>query len=133
VPVQDHYFFGRLDLNSEVGRRDFLSNGSLQSKLLGGVTNLLKMSYKPTGFSWMVFVDRDDFDRNHYSFSYARREYPGDVRCIVFDVTPKKGAGNGRFQGPHLGGGPGHNIVRVNGTYIHAPATPTSFTWIAGA
>jgi len=38
----------------------------------------------------MVFVDRNDFDRQHYDFHYARREFLGDVRCLVFDLTPKK-------------------------------------------
>src|SRR5262249_54345386 len=71
TPVSDHYFFGRLDLNSSVGRRDFLSKGSLQKNLLGGFSNIFKMDYRPTGFSWMVFVDRDDFDRAHYDFSYV--------------------------------------------------------------
>lgn len=121
VPFQDHYFLGRLDLNTEVGRRDFLSKGSLQSRLLGGMTNLFKLSYRPIGFSWMVFVDRDDFDRAHYDFRYARREFLGDVRCIVFDVTPKKGSGNGRFQGRMWVEDQDYNIVRVNGTYIPRP------------
>src|ERR1700681_3359355 len=84
TPTDDHYFFGRLDLNSDKGRRDFLSKGSLKSQLLGGFTSAFKLQYKPTGFSWMVFVDRNDFDRAHYDFGYIRREFLGDVRCIVF-------------------------------------------------
>ncbi len=51
------------------------------------------------GFSWMIFADREDFDRNHYDFKYVRREFLGDIRCLVFDVTPKKDAGKGRFLG----------------------------------
>ena len=121
VPVSDHYFFGRLDLNSSVGRRDFLSKGSLQKTLLGGFSNIFKMDYRPTGFSWMVFVDRDSFDRAHYDFSYVRREFLGDVRCIVFDVTPKKKAGDGRFQGRIWVEDQDYNIVRVNGTYVPRP------------
>ena len=55
---------------------------------MGGITKFFKFDYKPIGFSWMVFVDRDDFDRAHYDFTYVHREFLGDVRCIVFDVTP---------------------------------------------
>ena len=122
VPVSDHYFFGRLDLNSNVGRRDFLSKGtSLQKTLMGGFSNIFKMDYRPTGFSWMVFVDRDSFDRQHYDFSYVRREFLGDVRCIVFDVTPKKKSGDGRFQGRIWIEDQDFNIVRVNGTYVPRP------------
>ena len=91
TPVDDHYFFGRLDLNSEKGRRDFLSKGSMQRQLLGGFTSAFKLQYKPTGFSWMVFVDRNDFDRAHYDFTYIRREFLGDVRCIVVRCNPEEG------------------------------------------
>ena len=44
------------------------------------------------GFSWMIYADRTDFDREHYDFNYVRREFLGDVRCMIFDVTPKKDA-----------------------------------------
>jgi hypothetical protein len=30
---------------------------------LGGVTKMFKFEYKPMGFSWMIFADREDFDR----------------------------------------------------------------------
>src|SRR5947209_9499911 len=99
-PVQDHYFFGRMDLAETVDRRDYLSKeASFQNRMLGGFTKLFKFEYKPIGFSWMIFADREDFDRNHYDFKYVHREFQGDVRCIVFDVTPKKASGNGRFLG----------------------------------
>ena len=121
TPTDDHYFFGRLDLNSSEGRRDFLTKGSLQSRLLGGVSDMFKLTYKPTGFSWMVFVDRDNYDRAHYDFSYIRREFLGDVRCMVFDVNPKKGSGNGRFHGRIWIEDQDYNIVRLNGTYDPRP------------
>jgi hypothetical protein len=79
---------------------------------------MFKLTYKPTGFSWMVFVDRDNYDRAHYDFSYIRREFLGDVRCMVFDVNPKKGSGNGRFQGRIWIEDQDYNIVRLNGTYV---------------
>lgn len=43
--------------------------------------------------------DREEFDRQHYDFKYVHREFLGDVRCLVFDVTPKKAADNSRFLG----------------------------------
>ena len=62
VPSEDHYFLGRLDLSDTVDRRDYLSKDtSLQNRMLGGFTKLFKFEYKPMGFSWMVFADRDDF------------------------------------------------------------------------
>jgi Peptidase family M48 len=120
VPISDHYYFGRIDMG-ESGRQDYLSKGSFQGRLLGGFSKLFKYDYNPAGFSWMVFVDRDDFDREHYAFSYVHREFLGDVRCIVFDVTPKKGSGKGRFQGRIWVEDQDYNIVRMNGTYVPHP------------
>jgi hypothetical protein len=122
VPKEDHYFLGRLDLNDSVDRRDYLSREeSFEKNLLGGVTKMFKFEYKPMGFSWMIFADREDFDRAHYDFKYSRREFLGDVRCIVFDVTPKKNSGKGRFVGRVWVEDQDYNIVRLNGTYAPRP------------
>jgi hypothetical protein len=122
VPSQDHYFLGRLDLGQSIERRDYLTKDeSFQKNLLGGVSKLFKFEYKPMGFSWMIFVDREDFDRGHYGFKYVRREFVGDVRCLVFDVTPKKDAGKGRFLGRIWVEDQDYNIVRLNGTYAPRP------------
>jgi hypothetical protein len=122
VPKEDHYFLGRLDLNDSVDRRDYLSKDeSFEKNLLGGVTKMFKFEYKPMGFSWMIFADREDFDRAHYDFHYSRREFLGDVRCIVFDVTPKKNSGKGRFVGRMWVEDQDYNIVRLNGTYAPRP------------
>jgi hypothetical protein len=121
VPKEDHYFFGRMDL-AESERQDYLSkDGSFQTRMMGGVTKLFKFEYKPMGFSWMIFADREEFDRAHYEFRYVHREFVGDVRCIVFDVTPKKDAGKGRFLGRIWVEDQDFNIVRLNGTYAPRP------------
>jgi hypothetical protein len=122
VPKEDHYFLGRMDLGEAVDRRDYLSKDtSFQNRLMGGFTKMFKFEYQPMGFSWMIFADREDFDRNHYDFKYVRREFLGDVRCIVFDVTPKKDAGKGRFLGRIWVEDQDFNIVRLNGTYAPRP------------
>jgi hypothetical protein len=122
VPKEDHYFLGRMDLGEAVDRRDYLSkDASFQNRLMGGFTKMFKFEYQPMGFSWMIFADREDFDRDHYDFKYVRREFLGDVRCIVFDVTPKKDAGKGRFLGRIWVEDQDFNIVRLNGTYAPRP------------
>ena len=122
VPGEDHYFLGRMDMGENVDRRDYLSkDSSFQNRLMGGFNKLFKFEYQPLGFSWMIFADREDFDRSHYDFRYARREFLGDVRCIVFDVTPKKDAGKGRFLGRIWVEDQNYNIVRLNGTYAPRP------------
>jgi hypothetical protein len=124
VPSEDHYFLGRMDMGATVDRKDYLKDdekGSMQEKLLGGFHKLYKVQYQPLGFSWMVYADRTDFDREHYEFHYVRREFLGDVRCLVFDVTPKPKSGRGRFLGRIWIEDQGFNIVRLNGTYVPAP------------
>ncbi len=123
VPSEDHYFLGRMDMGETVDRKDYLKEEekSMQQRLLGGFQKLYKVQYQPLGFSWMVYADRTDFDREHYDFRYARREFLGDIRCLVFDVTPKKGSGRGRFLGRIWVEDQGFNIVRLNGTYYPAP------------
>jgi len=129
IPQEDHYFLGRMDMGEDVDRTDYLKKeqekekggmGMMQQRLLGGFQKLYKVQYQPLGFSWMVYADRSDFDRQHYDFHYARREFLGDIRCLVFDVTPKKSAGRGRFLGRIWVEDVDYNIVRLNGTY--APA-----------
>ncbi len=129
VPSADHYFLGRMDMGETVDRKDYLKeeDRSMQSRLLGGFGKLYKVQYQPLGFSWMVYADRTDFDREHYEFRYARREFLGDVRCLVFDVTPKAKSGRGRFLGRIWVEDQGYNIVRLNGTYAPAPRNAMFF------
>jgi Peptidase family M48 len=127
VPSEDHYFLGRMDMGETVDRKDYLKEEDkggmmgMQEKLLGGFHKLYKVQYQPLGFSWMVYADRTDFDRDHYEFHYVRREFLGEVRCLVFDVTPKPKSGRGRFLGRIWVEDQGFNIVRLNGTYVPAP------------
>ena len=128
VPKEDHYFLGRLDMAQSIERRDFLaSQASLQKLMLGGVSKLFRIQYEPMGFSWMIFADRQNFDRAHYDFTYVRREFLGEVRCVVFDVKPKSGAGKGMFEGRIWAEDQDFNIVRLNGTYVPRPRNAEFF------
>jgi hypothetical protein len=121
IPKDDHYFLGRMDLSESIDRADYLKDKDegMEKHLLGGFTKAFKFQYQPLGFSWMIYADRNNFDREHYDFRYARREFLGDVRCLVFDITPKKSAGHGRFLGRIWVEDQDFNIVRLNGTYTH--------------
>jgi hypothetical protein len=121
VPQNDRYFLGRMDLSQSIDRKDYMREQSMEKRLLGGFTKLFKVQYQPLGFSWMIFADRDDFDRQHYDFRYDHREFLGEVRCLVFDVTPKKDAGKGRFLGRIWVEDQDFSIVRLNGTYAPRP------------
>jgi hypothetical protein len=123
IPSEDHYFLGRMDMGETVDRKDYLKDEDkgMETRLMGGFNRLFKVQYQPMGFSWMVYADRTDFDRSHYEFHYIRREFLGDIRCLVFDVTPKKNSGRGRFLGRVWVEDQDFNIVRLNGTYAPAP------------
>ena len=56
-----------------------------------------------------------------------RREFLGDVRCMVFEVSAKKGTGNGRFHGRIWVEDQDYNIVRLNGTYEPRPRDANFF------
>jgi len=134
IPQEDHYFLGRMDMGEDVDRTDYLKKDEkkegvmgMQQRLLGGFQKLYKVEYQPLGFSWMVYADRADFDREHYQFHYVRREFLGDIRCLVFDVTPKKSSGKGRFLGRIWVEDQDFNIVRLNGTYAPAPRNQMFF------
>ena len=121
VPRDDRYFHGRMDFSESIDRKDYMKQPSMEKHLLGGFTKFFSVQYQPLGFSWMIFADRDDFDREHYDFRYDHREFLGEVRCLVFDVTPRKNTGKGRFLGRIWVEDRDFNIVRLNGTYAPRP------------
>lgn len=119
VPVNDFYFLGRLDIGRGIVHQSFLRNPSLIKKIPHVLlTPVFGTDFFPRGFAYMIFIDEEGFDRQHYDFQYVRREFLGDVRCIVVDVAPKKGSGRGRFQGRIWIEDRDYNVVRINGIYL---------------
>src|SRR6202050_4033038 len=118
VPVRDAYYLGVADFSSAVAEHSLLDpTGRLArfSKIVSSL-NLGAESYSPTGFLWMVFIGTKAFDRDHFHFEYVRREFLGEVRCIVFDVTPLPTT-NGGFQGRFWATEQDLTIVRFNGVF----------------
>jgi hypothetical protein len=131
VPVSDEYMLSRVDFGKvffdktyEPRNRKNKANhkffmGSLTS--ITGLTKSLRLvenhvTYSPTGFTQMMFLDPKSFDNQHYVFSYVRKEFLGSVRTWVYDVQPKA-SGMGRFYGRIWVEDLDGNIVRFNGTY----------------
>jgi hypothetical protein len=85
--------------------------------MTGPLAHLFSSEYVPEGFLQMVFIDANGFDRSHYAFEYVRREFLGEVRCVVFDVTPLKNSGKGRFKGRIWANDQDYTVVRFNGVY----------------
>jgi hypothetical protein len=120
VPVSDQYFLGRLQMEDGPEDRSFLGQPGFGRRFMGKLTGLYSMKFLPLGFAQMVILD-DDFQKKYYDFSFVRREFLGEVRCIVLDVHPKEKSGNGRFLGRVWVEDQDYNIVRFNGTYYPHP------------
>jgi hypothetical protein len=120
VPVRDHYFLGQADLSKAVVDNSMLVKKSRKLDQLNPLVHLFGMftsSYVPAGFLQMVYIDTSGFDRQHYQFDYVGRQFLGDVRCLVFDVTPLPKSGKGRFKGRIWAEDQNFTIVRFNGIY----------------
>jgi len=75
------------------------------------------LQFLPDGFLQMIFIDPRGLDKQNYKFDYVRREFLGEVRCLVFDVSPKDKSGKGRFLGRIWVEDQDFNVVRFNGAY----------------
>src|SRR6267154_3019328 len=122
VPTSDVYFLGRLDMSQGTGDKAFSSpnNEGLGKRVMSKLNDVYSMKFLPLGFAQMVVLDQD-FQRKSYNFNFIRREFLGELRCIVVDVTPKKNAGKGHFLGRIWIEDQDYNIVRFNGTYSPHP------------
>jgi hypothetical protein len=115
APDRDEYFIGQADLAKGVAVRSMLPKGVLQ----GMFSPWAEGRWNPGGFLEMIYVDRNEFDRKHYDFHYAGRDFLGEVRCLMIDVTPSHKSGKGRFEGRIWVEDHDFTIVRFNGVYTH--------------
>jgi len=122
-PASDQYFLGRLDLNG--GIRDSVFQKQHEGVLhhaLNPFSAALAYKFLPQGFAQMVVLDAD-FQKSNYRFTFVRREFIGEARCIVIDIQPGKKAKEGLFTGRIWVEDRDFNIVRFNGTYSGHPDT----------
>jgi hypothetical protein len=119
VPAGDKYFLGRADFSEGVALVSLTDPKSKGSKIIGSIGNFfsLAMQFLPGGFLQLIFIDTNGFDKQHYRFDYVRREFLGEVRCLVFDVTPQEKSDKGRFLGRIWVEDQDFNIVRFNGRH----------------
>lgn len=117
LPKSDVYFLGQADLKGKV---------KLHSMLDRKVRIPSMYSFSPQGFLQMIYIDRYHFDREHYTFHYAGRDFLGDVRCILLDINPAPKSHGAYFVGRIWVEDQNNTIVRFNGEY--APAIRFSFS-----
>lgn len=120
IPNGDHYFIGRADFSKGLDLRPLPMPGT--ESLAHSAASLIKLfdfggEFLPRGFLQLVYLDNDGLDMRNYNFEYVRREFLGEVRTLVFDVTPKKDAHKGSFVGRIWVEDRDYTIVRFNGSY----------------
>src|SRR5271168_719364 len=108
VPKTDFYFLGQADFQAKLKVHSMLEHNRQWSLL---------WSFVPAGFLQMIFIDRGEFDKNHYKFTYARKQFLGEVRCFVFDVARLPKVRGPRFVGQIWVEDKDFNIVRINELY----------------
>jgi hypothetical protein len=120
VPAKDEYFLGRLDMTDGPEDTSFMGQPGFGRRMLNRLTGLYSLHFLPLGFAQMVVLDTD-FQKKYYHFDFVRREFLGEVRCLVIDVQPREDAPPGRFQGRIWVEDQDYNVVRFNGTYYPHP------------
>ena len=117
VPSSDKYFIGRLIMKKGMKDLSFQKNSkSFPSLILEKLDSFYKMNYVALGFMQMVYIS--GFDKQNYDLKYLHQEFLGEVRTLIFDVSPKP-----KVKGPHFAGriwveDQDYTIVRFNGTYL---------------
>ncbi len=127
VPDGDQYFLGRAELDKGVELEPLTSNGGKHRVGALGSFFTMAMEFLPKGFLQMIYIDTNGFNKENYNFDYVRREFLGEVRCLVFDVTPLPKSGKGRFAGRIWVEDQGYHIVRFNGAYVGSSKTSYYF------
>ncbi len=119
-PVNDRYFLGRLEMSDGPDDVSFVGQPGFGHRLLTKLTGVYSLRFLPMGFAQMVVLD-SDFQKKYYKFTFVRREFLGDIRCLVIDVQPREGDKTPRFMGRIWVEDQDYNIVRFNGTYYPQP------------
>jgi Peptidase family M48 len=128
-PDRDHYFLGRFRLGENLAYEKLLERGGPAPKTglkaPHGASHDIRaqpMTFLPRGFAQMTVIDLHDFNRTTYAFTYVQREFLGEVRCLVFDISPLHREEAGRFTGRVWIEDRENNVVRFDGIYTQAPS-----------
>jgi len=116
APRADQYYLGRARLDQEIGYEAF------QEVAPAKKAKSRQVQFKPRGFAQMMVADAASFNQQTYEFEFVRREFLGEVRCLVFEVSPRVKGAAGRFLGRIWVEDREFHVVRLNGSYTAAPA-----------
>jgi len=141
VPESDQHFLARVDFSKVINDDEYKENkGNFESKkghlaffknslgALGGIAGSLRLTFHESGFVQMILMDSNSFDRQHYTFTFIRNDFLGNVPTAVFDVAPISGKKEfGRFFGRIWVETRFGNVVRFNGDFAGTIQTMKEF------
>lgn len=141
VPESDQHFLARVDFNKVINDQEYATNkGNFSEKkghfsffkdtvgALGGISSSLRLTFHEAGFVQMILMDSNSFDRQHYTFTFIRNDFLGNIPTAVFDVSPVGGKkAFGRFYGRIWVETRGGNVVRFNGDFAGSISTMKEF------
>ena len=141
VPESDQHFLARVDFSKVINDDDYKNNkgnfsakrsrlGSFKHSLdaLTGISSSLHLTFHESGFTQMMLMDSNNFDRQHYTFLFVRNDFLGNVPTAVFDVTPANPRRDfGRFSGRIWIETKGGNVIRFNGDFAGSILTMKEF------
>jgi len=126
--VRDHYFLGTLAFDKGLDYTPLAASTEPPKGLrILSVFRKDSMVFMPSGFAQMVLIANEGFNRQNYAIEYAHREFIGEVRCLVFDVSPLDKKSPGKFIGRIWVEDRDYHIVRFNGTYTGSTASHVYF------
>jgi len=131
VPETDQHFLARVDFSRVINDDEYKNNkgnfGTKKSHLINfknsltaltGISNSLRLTFHESGFVQMVLMDSNSFDRQHYTFTFVRNDFLGNVPTAVFDVSPTSPRKDfGRFFGRIWIETNGANVIHFNGDF----------------
>jgi hypothetical protein len=140
VPESDQHFLARVDFSKVINDDPYKENkGNFESKkghlafvnsfkALGSISSSLRLTFRDSGFVQMILMDSNDFDRQHYTFTFIRNDFLGSIPTAVFDVAPISGKREfGRFFGRIWVETRDGNVVRFNGDFAGTEQTIKEF------
>jgi hypothetical protein len=142
--LRDHYLLGRLTITDRAAVEAITASAHFQKSgrnksseptgnhtrdyaISEGSRSKSAFSWVPAGWAQMVIPDGNSFNRAMYGFVYSRKEFLGDVRCLVFEVSPHDKEAEGRFLGTIWVEDQGFRIVRFNGIYTGSKSSQIFF------
>ncbi|MEO8678478.1 MAG: M48 family metalloprotease [Vicinamibacterales bacterium] len=124
VPVKDEYFLGQFEWDDRVGptiKRLTPDKGTRQ-QMADWLSHPFGMQLRPDGFAAMAVPDWRFLDNKRYVYKFLRREFLGEVRCLVLDAQPRGDPQDG-FTGRIWVEDKDFNIVRFNGITRSLPGS----------